>query len=201
MEKLKEMIMEFRDLVKARRSCRAFESTPLTDDQLSAILEAGLWAPSPLNLQPWEFVVITDAQLKTQVKEIAEAARQSVVDSGGPGWAGKYGMDFIETAPVLIAVVVDPGKGGLGSYFDQKYGAMQAASACIQNMMLAATDLGLESLWFTFFAPQKMQAALNVPENLEIAGLIPIGKPKDALKAPPRKEAKVHQQHYTQKVD
>jgi nitroreductase len=195
------MIMEFRDLVKTRRSCRDFDSTPPTDEQLAAILEAGLWAPSPLNLQPWEFVVITDAQLKTQVREIAEAARQAVIDGGGPGWAGKYGMDFIETAPVLIAVVVDPAKGGLGNYFGQKYGAMQAASACIQNMMLAATDLGFESLWFTFFAPQKMQAALNIPENLEIAGLIPIGRSKEALKAPPRKAAKVHQQRYTQTVD
>ncbi len=190
--------MEFRELVKARRSCRAFENTPVTDEQLSSILEAGQWAPSPLNLQPWEFIVITDEQLKIQIKELAEEARQSVVDNGGPGWAGKYGMDFIETAPVLVAVVVDPAKAGLGSFFGQPYGAMQAASACIQNMMLAASDLRLESLWFTFFAPQKMQAALDIPENLEIAGLIPIGKPKDELKAPPRKAAKIHQQRYSQ---
>lgn len=189
--------MEFGDLVKARRSCRAFENSPLSDEQLSAILEAGVWAPSPLNLQPWEFIVITDGQLKTQIKELSEEARQSVIDNGGPGWAGKYGMEFLESAPVLIAVVVNPAKAGLGSFFDQPYGAMQAASACIQNMMLAATDLGFESLWFTFFAPQKMQAALKIPDHLEIAGIIPIGKPKDALKAPPRKEARVHQQQYS----
>lgn len=192
--------MEFKDLVKARRSCRAFQSSPVTDEQLAFILEAGSWAPSPLNLQPWEFVVITEETLKAKIKAIAEEARQSVIDNGGPGWAGKYAMDFIETAPTLIAVVVDPAKAGLGSFFGQTYGAMQAASACIQNMMLAASDLGLESLWFTFFAPQKMQAALDIPDNLEIAGLIPIGKPKDVLEAPPRKEAKVHQQRYTQTV-
>lgn len=190
--------MEFKELVKARRSCRDFESAPISEEQLAFILEAGSWAPSPLNLQPWEFIVITEATLKTQIKALAEEARQSVVDNGGPGWAGKYGMDFIATAPILIAVVVDPAKGGLGSFFDQKYGALQAASACIQNMMLAASDTGLESLWFTFFAPQKMQALLNIPENLEVAGIIPIGKPRAALKAPPRKEAKVHQQRYTQ---
>lgn len=188
--------MEFKELVKARRSCRAFDSAAVTDAQLDDILEAGLWAPSPLNLQPWEFIVITEEALKTQIKGIAEEARQAVIDSGGPAWAGKYGMDFIETAPVLIAVVVDPAKAGLGSYFGQQYGAMQAASACIQNMMLAASDVGLESLWFTFFAPQQLQAALNIPENLEIAGLLPIGKPGHALKPPPRKEAKVYRQRY-----
>ena len=93
-------------------------------------------------------------------------------------------------------ITVDPKKGGLGSFFGQKYGAMQAASACIQNMMLAATDLGLETLWFTFFEPQKLQEELDIPQNLEIAGVLPIGKPKEPIKAPPRKEARVHYERY-----
>ena len=188
--------MEFKELVKARRSCRAFDSAAVTDEQLAYILEAGQWAPSPLNAQPWEFIIITDADLKARVKEIGEEAKQAVLDSGGPGWAAKYGMDYLEEAPVLVVITVDPKKGGLGSFFGQTYGAMQGASACIQNMMLAASDLGLETLWFTFFEPQKLQEALDIPENLEIAGVLPIGKPKDTLKAPPRKEAKIHQQRW-----
>jgi len=188
--------MEFKELVKARRSCRGFDDSEITEEQLSFILEAGQWAPSPLNLQPFEFIVITDKNIKAQIKQISEEARQAVIDKGGPGWAAKYDMDFIEEAPVLIVIVVDPSRGGLGSFFDQNYGAMQAASACIQNMMLAATDMGLESLWFTFFAPQKLQVALDIPQNLSIAGVLPIGKSKEALKAPPRKEPKVHRQRY-----
>jgi nitroreductase len=73
---------------------------------------------------------------------------------------------------------------------------MQAVSACVQNMMLAAADLGLGSLWFTFFAPQKVQSILNVPENLEIAAVLPIGKPREEAKAPPRKEPVVHKDRY-----
>ena len=188
--------MEFKELVKARRSCRGFDRSEITEEQLSFILEAGQWAPSPLNLQPFEFIVITDKNIKAQIKQISEEARQAVIDNGGPGWAAKYDMDFIEAAPVLIVIVVDPSRGGLGSFFDQKYGAMQSASSCIQNMMLAATDMGLESLWFTFFAPQKLQVALDIPQNLAIAGVLPIGKSKEALKAPPRKEPKVHRQRY-----
>jgi len=188
--------MEFKDLVKARRSCRAFEGTRVTDEQLAFILEAGQSAPSPLNLQPWEFIVITEEDLKTQIRILAEDARQAVIDNGGPGWAAKYGMHFLEEAPLMIAVTFDPEKGGLGGFFGQKYGAMQAASACIQNMMLAASDVGLESLWFTFFAPEKLQAALDIPPDLEIAGLLPIGKPREPIKAPPRKEAKIHHQRY-----
>lgn len=188
--------MEFKDLVKVRRSCRAFESTIVSDDQVTAILEAGQWAPSPLNLQPWEFIVITDPAVKTKIREAAEDARQQVVDGGGPGWAGKYAMTFIEDAPVLIVVVCNPTKGGLGSFFNQNLGAMQAASACVQNMMMAAADMGLGTVWFTFFDPDSLAGVLNIPENLEIAGVIPVGKPSASPDAPPRKAGKVHNNLY-----
>jgi 5,6-dimethylbenzimidazole synthase len=191
--------MEFKELVKARRSCRAFDGAAVTEEQLAFILEAGQSAPSPLNLQPFEFIVITDKNIRAQIKSIAEEAKQTVIDKGGPGWAAKYEMNFIEEAPVLIAIIVDSSKGGLGSFFGQPYGAMQAASACIQNMMLAASDRGLESLWFTFFAPEKLKEALDIPQNLEIAGVLPIGKPKEPIKAPPRKEPQVHRQRYLER--
>ncbi|MEJ2729656.1 MAG: nitroreductase family protein [Deltaproteobacteria bacterium] len=189
--------MEFKDVVKSRRSCRAFEPDPVPDDQLTAIMEAGQWAPSPMNALPWEYIIVTDAGVKTQIREVSEAAKEAVLDNGGPGFAAKYDMNFLEEAPVVITVVFDPAKKGLGDFFNQKHGALQAASACVQNMMLAAAEYGLGTLWFTWFDPQKMQVVLNIPENLEIAAIIPVGKPKGEIKAPPRKEAKTHQQRYT----
>ncbi|UCH19730.1 MAG: nitroreductase family protein [Deltaproteobacteria bacterium] len=189
--------MEFKELVKARRSCRSFDTSALTDDQLNAILEAGQWAPSPLNLQPWQFIIVTDPEIKAGIKAIAEEARQGVVDQGGPGWVNKYPMDFIAEAPVLIVVVVDPAKGGLGTFFGQQYGALSASCACVQNMMLAAADMGLGSLWLTFFDPEKLRDLLDIPANLEVTGVLPIGKPKGEMEAPPRKPPKVHQQRFT----
>jgi nitroreductase len=64
-------------------------------------------------------------------------------------------------------------------------------------MMLAAADQGLGTLWFTFFDPSKLQTLLNIPEKFEIAGLIPIGKPTEEAKAPPRKDPVVHQNRYS----
>jgi len=189
--------MEFKEVVKSRRSCRVFESDPIPEDQLTAILEAGQWAPSPMNALPWEYILITDAEVKSQIREVAEAAKQAVLDGGGPGFAAKYDMRFLEAAPLVIAVVFDPAKKGLGDFFNQKHGALQAVSACVQNMMLAAAEYGLGTLFFTWFDPQKMQSVLNIPDNLEIAAVIPIGKPKGEIKAPPRKEPKVHQQRFT----
>ena len=188
--------MEFKAVVKSRRSCRAFEPDPVTEDQLAAIMEAGQWAPSPMNALPWEYIIVTDAEVKAQIRKVSEAARQAVLDGGGPGFAAKYDMGFLEQAPVLVAVVFDPSKKGLGDFFNQKDGALQAASACVQNMMLAAAEYGLGTLWFTWFDPQKMKAALNVPQNLEIAALIPIGRPKGEIKAPPRKDPKIHREGF-----
>ena len=188
--------MELTDVMKARRSCRAFETTALPDEQIEAIVDAGRWAPSPLNLQPWEFIVVTDSEMKRRIRQIGEEARQKVIDGGGPGWAKKYSMDFLEQAPVLIVVVSDPRKGGLGGFFGQPQGAMQAACACVQNMMLAAADLGLGSLWFTFFNPETVRALLNVPVEKEVVAVLPIGRPQQVPEPPPRKAPRMHQDRY-----
>lgn len=189
--------MEFKELVKTRRSCRSFEESEVSEAQLAAILEAGQWAPSPLNMLPWEYIIVKDKKVKAQIIKTAEEAKQAVIDSDGPGWVNKYSMEYLKKAPVFIVVAFDPSKGGLGNFFNQPHGALQAVSACIQNMMLAAADLGLGTLWFTFFDPAKLQALLNIPEHIEIAGLIPVGKPKEEMKAPPRKEPVVHKERYT----
>ena len=188
--------MEFKEVVKARRSCRAFESDPVPPEQLEAILEAGQWAPSPMNALPWEYIIITEAESKAQIRKVSEAAKQAVLEGGGPGFAAKYDMSFLEQAPALIVVFFDPTKKGLGDFFNQKHGALQAASACVQNMMLAAAEYGFGTLWFTWFDPKEMQAALNIPENLEIAAVIPIGKPKGEIKAPPRRKATFHRERF-----
>jgi nitroreductase len=188
--------MEYAELVKKRRSCRFFKPDPLPAADLTAIIDAGQWAPSPLNLQPWEYIVVTDPDTKTRIREAGDEARRTVIDQGGPGWVKKYDMSFLQDAPALIVVLYDPGRGGLGDYFGQRDGALQAAAACVQNMMLAATDLGYESLWFTFFEPSKMQAVLNVPENLQIAAIVPVGRPAAEMKVPPRKPPVIHHQRY-----
>ena len=188
--------MEFSELLATRRSCRSFDSTPVTEEQIAAILQAGCWAPSPLNLQPWQFIVVTDPGIKKQVKEAADKAKNEVIAADGPGWVKKYSADFVQDAPLLLAVLFDPGKGGLGAFFGQQHGALQAASACIQNMMLKASELGLESLWFTFFRPEVLNPVFDLPEKLEIAGLIAVGKPAEEPKAMPRRDPVVYRERY-----
>ncbi|MBU4565508.1 MAG: nitroreductase family protein [Desulfarculus sp.] len=190
--------MELLQAIQLRRSVRAFESTPVSDEQVNSLIEAAVWAPSPLHQQPWSFVVIRGAEAKAKVKQLCQATKQAVIDGGGPGWVGKYSFDFLDQAPVYVAVLFDPKKAGLGSFFNQSRGAMAAAAAAVQNLMLAATGQGLGSLWLTFFDPLKMAQALGSPEGLDVAGIIPLGVPAENPKAPPRKAPKVFSDFYGQ---
>jgi nitroreductase len=189
-------MMAFRELVKHRRSCREFTDTPVTREQIEAIVTAGQWAPSPLNQQPFQFIAVTDPQLRDGIQKTGTAARKAVADQGGPGWAQKYPMEFVGACPLIIVVVSDPSKGGLGNFFNQPHGALQAASACIQNMMLMAAELGLGTLWFTFFDPEDMKPLLNIPSELEIAGAVLVGTPTAEVKAPPRKPPRIHDNRF-----
>ena len=184
--------MEFKELVEKRRSCRDFTDDLVTREQMEKIVTAGQWAPSPLNLQPFQFIAVTDPALRAGIQKAGMAARQAVGDQGGPGWAQKYPMEFVGACPLILVVVSDPSQGGLGGYFNQPNGALQAASACIQNMMLMAADLGLGSLWFTFFDPDDLKQLLNIPEELEIAGAVLVGTPAGEAKVPPRKLPRMH---------
>lgn len=194
--KERKVAMEFSELVKKRRSCRAYKPTPVTEEQLQAILEAGQWAPSPLNEQPFQFIAVTDPMVKAQIQKAGIEAKQTVEDNSGPGWVKKYPMNFIAEAPLILVVVYDPAKGGLGSYFGQPHGALQSASASIQNILLRAADIGLESLWFTFFSPAALKSLLDIPKELEIAGIVLIGTPAMEAKAPPRRPAKIHRNRF-----
>ena len=181
--------MDFSEVLQGRRSCRSFSGEPVERDLVSSLLNKACWAPSPLNMQGWRFLVIEDAENKKKVRLVGEEAQKAVMAQDGPNWAGKYGFSFLEEAPLLVAVAYNPTKNGLGFFFNQPHGALMAASALIQNFMLAAWEKGLASLWFTFFDPGEMKKALDLPEKWELAGVIPLGRPEGELKAPPRKEA------------
>lgn len=179
--------MELMEAIKTRRSCRSFTDQAVGDEQIQAMLEALSWAPSPLNLQPWRVVLVSDPAMKKQMREVARDARRSVAEGGGPSWAAKYPLALLEEAPLLICVACDPVKGGLGTYFNQPFGAFAAACAGVQNLMLAAQELGLGTVWFTFFDPKAMGRLIGLDDNLDLVGVLPVGVPKAEVQTPPRK--------------
>ena len=108
--------MDLFSAIETRTSCRQFTGDSVEREIIERILAAGTRAPSPLNAQPWQFIVITDEARKKAVHEEAERCRAWAVEQSGWKWMSKYEMDFLLQAPVLVAVVGDPKKSGMDMF-------------------------------------------------------------------------------------
>lgn len=181
--------MELSKVLQARTSCRAFTAEPVAPETVTAILEAGCAAPSALNQQPWSFTVVTAPERIAAVAAHSAAVRDRLAEASGKDWVAKYDTTFIGQAPVLIAVAADPRKIGLGAFLGETAAHVKAASACIQNMLLAAADRGLGSMWFTMYDRAELSGLLGIDEGLELVGLLPLGVPAAAGKQPRRRPA------------
>ncbi len=183
--------MDVFQAMKERRSCRDFSPEPLSDEIVGRILEAATWAPSPLNSQPWEFLVVTNQEIKERIFHESDRCRAWAVEKSGWKWLVKYGMEFLKSAPVLVAVIGDPSGTGVDMFQEEGgVGYQHACAAAIQNMHLAAHALGLGSLWFTFFDKGAMREILEIPAGKTPLAIVCLGKPRGQVPAPPRKDAK-----------
>lgn len=183
--------MDLFTAIKERRSCRNFLSEPVDEATIEKLLEAAIFAPSPLNSQPWEFIVITNPNVKEKIFSEGERCRKWALEKSGWKWLGVYTIDFLKTVPVIIAVVGDPKKSGVDLLTEEgPMGYQAACSAAIQNMHLAAHALGLSSLWFTLFDKKALREILGIaPEKMPLA-LVLIGKPESLPAPTPRKDPK-----------
>jgi nitroreductase len=150
------------DAIENRRSIIRFETTLIDEEKIQAILEAGRWAPSWLNKQPWRFIVVTDPAIKERLSELVPTVF-------------KLG---VREAPVCIVVSVDPN--------EDSFHFIEDGAAATQNMALAAHSLGLGSCWIGTFAfkkekksaEEKIQVVLEIPKTHRVVSLLPIGIPK-----------------------
>ena len=180
--------MELFDAIKGRTSCRNFSQDPVDEHDIMKILESAIWAPSPMNAQPWEFLVIENPQIKEKIFQEAEQRRKWGQDVSGWKWLGKYSVDFLKIAPILIVVVGDPQKTGLDAFMEEGgVGYQHACAAAIQNMHLSAHALGLGTLWFTLFDRKEIRKILDIPQEKVPLAIICVGKPKENIPPPPRK--------------
>jgi nitroreductase len=170
--------MELFEAMENRRSCRAFSEEPVPQEALGKILEAAVWAPSPLNAQPWEFVVVSNQEVKEKIAAEAERCRDWALEASGWKWLKGYGMEFLKSVPVMIVVVGDPRKSGVDAFQEEGgVGYQHACAAAIQNMLLASHGLGFGSLWFTFFDKDPLREILGIGEPKTPVAIVCVGKP------------------------
>lgn len=180
-----------------RRSIRKYRTTPVPKPMVEKILQAGILAPSSKNRQPWKFVV-TAGRAKSEALDAMETglkreAKTPLLPQSAPYLSGAvHTLAIMRQAPVLIFVVNPLGIDFKGTVTPEEriYEICNAQSigAAIENMTLAATELGLGSLWIcdTYFAHEELNAWLNLPGQL--AAAIAVGYPDEAPSARPRKE-------------
>ena len=162
--------MDVFEAIKGRRSVRAYTNEEVSEEEVEKLIEAARWAPSAGNIQPWEFVIVTNAEIK---RKLAEAALHQT---------------FIEEAPVVIVVCADVARssGGYGSRGANLY-CLQDTAAAIENILLAAHALGLATCWVGAFHEDEAGTAINTPRNVRPVVIIPVGHPARKPNAPPKR--------------
>ena len=177
------------EAIAGRRSIRKFRDTPVSDEDIKVILNAGLQAPSSGNRQPWRFVVVKEDKRAEMVRVMREGIDRlggMGVDLGG----SRRTADVMERAPVTIFVFNAHGehKPGTPPWEDQmSVDDVQSIGAAIQNMLLAALDLDLGSLWIceVFYAYDSLCAWLGKQHQMIAA--ISFGYPDEQPGPRPRK--------------
>lgn len=181
--------MDLLTAIKERRSCRSYLPDSIDEKTIDTVLEAATWAPSPANMQPWEFMVITSGETREKIFSEAETRKKILFEKSGWKWLNRYEVGFLKEVPVIIAVLGDPKKTGADMFLKESYLAYQhACAAAIQNMLLTAHSLGLGTLWFTLYDKDALREIVGVGAEKDPIALICLGKPGGEPMQTPRKE-------------
>lgn len=168
--------MDILELIRTRRSVRKHTEEAVTAAQVERILEAIQWAPSWVNFQPWEVIVVDDPAVRERLAEcvpLVNPGRKSVI-----------------RAPVLLAVCGRLGESGFYSgAATTQYGdwVMFDLGIAAQNAALVAWDMGLGTLHLGLLDHAAAGEVLGLPDSVKCYELIPVGVPLRTGKAPPRK--------------
>lgn len=180
-------MMDCIDAILNRRSCRSYLNKAVEDEKIQKILMCAIYAPSPANTQPWEFIVVTNPTYNRRLLEEAEKTKVYMAERSGWKWLPAFKIDFLTQAPVLIVMVGDPTKNGAEQFKNEPTkGYINACSAAMQNMCLAAHSMGLGTLWYSLYEKESAREIFGIPESKDPMGIICLGYPAQTLTAPRR---------------
>ncbi len=170
--------MELMQAILTRRSVRKYQEKPVEREKIDSCLEAARLSPSACNSQPWEFIVLDNAQTKeTFCKEV---------------FSGVYAISkWAAAAPVLIAAVSDKGNfvSRMGNFIRRtEFYLVDHGIAC-EHFVLRAWDQGLGTCWIGWFHADKAARFFNLPAGKKIEHLLALGYPAETPNARPRKKA------------
>ena len=181
----------FLELCNRRRTVREFSDKPVSREILERILKTAGTAPSGANKQPWQFVVVTNPDLKHQIRISAEAEEKQSYENRMPQeWLddlASLGTDwhkeFLEVAPALI-VVFSVSYMKEGERIRKNYYVKESVGIASGFLLAAIHNAGLVALTHTPSPMDFLQKILGRPENEKPFLLIPVGYPKEGILVP-----------------
>ncbi len=183
-------MMDVFEAIRRRRAVRRYSPDPVSREDVHTILDAANWAPSAMNRQQWEFLVVTGKK----IREMGESYR-AIIEEYTKNWdpsplrgslsreefirfAGSYGR-----APAVIVVLTE-----MSDSRDLSKANLESASAAMENLLIAATALGLGTCWMTgpLRDEQALREILAIPNDREIVAVTPLGYPEGTPNDQPR---------------
>jgi len=153
--------MTFLELAKSRYSVRAYKPDPIEEEKLNLILEAGRVAPTACNYQPQRVYVVRSEENRNKLAAISPCTFD---------------------APVILVVCYDTDRHAKSRMMPgYTFGEMDASIVCT-HMMLQAWELGIGSCWVGMFNDAEVSKALELPDNIHVAALLPMGYPAETAK-------------------
>jgi nitroreductase len=152
--------LDFYEVIRTRRSVRAFRKDPIPDDVLNRILDAVRIAPSGSNRQPWRFILVKDAELKQGMISACNNQR------------------FVAEAPVIVVACGQRLPLNRGGYMGEMSVLLDIAIA-FTHLILAARAEGLGTCWIGAFNNEAVKELLKVPEDYEVVAATPLGYPSE----------------------
>jgi nitroreductase len=159
------------DIIKNRRSVRDFTDKKIPESAIETLIDALRWAPSAGNLQSRKFYFVFNEDIRNKLAKAG--LKQDFVS-------------FTARAPLVVVACTDRniasryGERGMHLY------CIQDSAASVQNMLLAAHDLGLGTCWVGAFKEEKVREILGLPDNLRPVAIVPVGYPARTPNAPDR---------------
>lgn len=174
--------------MQQRRSIRRYDRRAVPRALLERILQAGLWAPSAHNRQPWRFVVLQEAAAQAELATAMGSRLQADLEADHVPAAiiqkeRQRSYDRLTSAPVVLVVcltMVDMDDYNDATRNQHEYiMAVQSTAMAGQNILLAAHDQGLGACWMCapLFCPDVVRTTLALPQDWQPQGIITMGYP------------------------
>ncbi|HYR95306.1 MAG TPA: nitroreductase family protein [Candidatus Binatus sp.] len=202
--------MDMFDAISTTRAIRRFTDEPLADADILTCIRAAAQAPSGGNIQPWQFLVVTESATKQAIGDVYRRAydryEPALVRARPPARspeadasfermrrASRHLAEHLGEAPAMVLVLMpsismtledEQGPLDVGTPFASVYPA-------VQNLMLAARGLGIGTTLTTVYRiyQDEVRAICGVPERYEIVALVPMGRPRGEFRVGRRRPA------------